>query len=109
MNGRAVRLGLGFVTLALMLAALYMVFVDVPTVIVSVRLWRTIHPAVLVTRQGGHGLQDPRMVTTLLVSLAAFTALFIWILCLRFVTLRMHTRLGALARSLALAEAAAQD
>ena len=43
------------------------------------------------------------------VGLAAFTALFIWILCLRFITLRMHTRLGALARSLALAEAAAQD
>ena len=41
----------------------------------SVRLWRTIHPAVLVTRQGGHGLEDPRMVATLLVSLAAFTAL----------------------------------
>ena len=31
MNGRAVRLGLGFVTLALMLAALYMVFDYVPT------------------------------------------------------------------------------
>ncbi len=83
--------------------------IDVPIVIVSVRLWRTIHPAVLVTRQGGHGLEDPRMVATLLVSLAAFTALFIWILCLRFVTLRMHTRLGALARTLALAEAAAHD
>jgi heme exporter protein C len=83
--------------------------IDVPIVIVSVRLWRTIHPAVLVTRQGGHGLEDPRMVATLLVALAAFTALFIWILCLRFVTLRMRTRLGALARSLALAEAAAQD
>src|ERR1700731_852990 len=82
---------------------------DIPIVIVSVRLWRTIHPAVLVTRQGGHGLEDPRMVATLLVALAAFTALFIWILCLRFVTLRMHTRLAALARSLALAEAAAHD
>ena len=31
--------------------------IDVPIVIVSVRLWRTIHPAVLVTRQGGHGLR----------------------------------------------------
>ena len=31
MNGRGVRLGLGLVTLALMLAALYMVFVYVPT------------------------------------------------------------------------------
>src|SRR5229473_8273906 len=41
---------------------------DVPLVIVSVRLWRTIHPAVIVTKQGGHGLQDPRMITTLLVA-----------------------------------------
>ncbi len=32
---------------------------DVPIIIVSVRLWRTIHPAVLVTRQGSHGLEDP--------------------------------------------------
>jgi heme exporter protein C len=82
---------------------------DVPIVIVSVRLWRTIHPAVLVTRQGGHGLQDPRMVATLLVALAAFTALFIWLLALRFATVRTRTRLGAISRSLALAEAAAQD
>ncbi len=35
---------------------------DVPVVILSVRLWRTIHPAVLVTRAGEHGLEDPRMV-----------------------------------------------
>ena len=81
---------------------------DVPIVIVSVRLWRTIHPAVLVTRQGGHGLEDPRMVATLLVALAAFTALFIWILCLRFMTLRLRTRLRALAGSLAMAELAAE-
>ena len=76
---------------------------DVPVVIVSVRLWRTIHPAVLVTRQGGHGLEDPRMVVTLLVSLAAFTLLFAWLLLLRFSELRMRTRLAALAREIALA------
>src|SRR5215472_825447 len=75
---------------------------DVPVVIVSVRLWRTIHPAVLVTRQGGHGLEDPRMVVTLLVSLAAFTLLFAWLLLLRFSELRMRTRLAALAREIAL-------
>lgn len=82
---------------------------DVPIVIVSVRLWRTIHPAVLVTRQGGHGLQDPRMIATLLVSLAAFTALFIWLLSLRFAMVRTHSRLRDLAHDLALAEAAAED
>jgi heme exporter protein C len=82
---------------------------DVPIIIVSVRLWRTIHPAVLVTRQGGHGLEDPRMVATLLVSMAAFTALFIWLLCLRFATLRTQTRLNQVARELGFAHAAAGD
>ena len=82
---------------------------DVPVIIVSVRLWRTIHPAVLVTRQGGHGLEDPRMVATLMVSMAAFTALFVWLLLLRFVTLRMRARLNHLAREVGLAQAAAGD
>jgi heme exporter protein C len=80
---------------------------DVPIVIASVRLWRTIHPAVLVTRQGGHGLEDPRMVATLLVSLAAFTALWAWILMLRFTQLRTRSRMGALALRLAFAGAGA--
>jgi heme exporter protein C len=83
--------------------------VDVPVVVVSVRLWRTIHPAVLVTRQGGHGLEDPRMEATLLVALAAFTALFIWLLILRFATLRMRNRIMTLERDLNLAHAAAGD
>jgi heme exporter protein C len=82
---------------------------DVPVIIVSVRLWRTIHPAVLVTRQGGHGLEDPRMLATLMVSMAAFTALFVWLLLLRFATLRMRARLNHLAREVGLAQAAAGD
>jgi heme exporter protein C len=77
---------------------------DVPVIVVSVRLWRTIHPAVLVTRQGGHGLEDPRMVATLLVSIAAFTLFAAWLLMLRFATLRTRTRLNELARHLALNE-----
>jgi heme exporter protein C len=82
---------------------------DVPVIIVSVRLWRTIHPAVLVTRQGGHGLEDPRMVATLLVSMAAFTALFAWLLMLRFATLRTRARLSRAATELGFAQAAAED
>ena len=82
---------------------------DVPVIIASVRLWRTIHPAVLVTKQGGHGLEDPRMIATLLVSLTAFTALFAWLLMLRFSQVRTHSRLQALAERLALAHAAAGD
>jgi heme exporter protein C len=82
---------------------------DVPVVIVSVRLWRTIHPAVLVTRQGGHGLQDPRMVATLLVAMAAFTGLFAWLLMLRFATLRIRTRLAIAERDFNMADAAASE
>jgi heme exporter protein C len=82
---------------------------DVPVIVVSVRLWRTIHPAVLVTRQGGHGLEDPRMVATLLVSMAAFTALFGWLLMLRFALLRARWRLECAAGELGLAAAAAGD
>lgn len=82
---------------------------DVPVVILSVRLWRTIHPAVLVTRSGSHGLQDPRMVITLLVSLAAFTVLFGWLLMLRFQQLRTRSRLTVIRRDVALIEAAAAD
>ncbi len=82
---------------------------DVPVIIVSVRLWRTIHPAVLVTKQGGHGLEDPRMVITLLVSLAAFTALFLWLLMLRVALLRAAARLRQLAGAIALANATLED
>jgi len=82
---------------------------DVPVVVLSVRLWRTIHPAVLVTRSGEHGLEDPRMVITLLVCLAAFTMLFAWMLLLRFYQLRMGTRLMIIRRDIALIEAAAGD
>jgi heme exporter protein C len=77
---------------------------DVPVVIVSVRLWRTIHPAVLVTRQGGHGLQDPRMVITLLVSITAFTLMFAWLLMLRLAILRTRTRIGEVAHKVSIAE-----
>jgi heme exporter protein C len=76
--------------------------VDVPVVIVSVRLWRTIHPAVLLTRQGEHGLEDPRMIATLLVAMGAFTIMFVWLLWLRLTTLRLATRVAALRKDLAL-------
>src|SRR5271169_4638310 len=82
---------------------------DVPIIIVSVRLWRTIHPAVLVTRQGSHGLEDPRMIATLMVAMAAFTVLFLWLFWLRFATLRTRARLLRLRLKLALVQAAASD
>src|SRR6266436_1850707 len=73
---------------------------DVPIIIVSVRLWRTIHPAVLLTRQGGHGLEDSRMIAALLISIAAFTVLFIWLLLLRVGIVRNRSRLMSLRHEL---------
>jgi heme exporter protein C len=81
---------------------------DVPVIIVSVRLWRTIHPAVLVTRGGSHGLEDPRMVITLLISVAAFTVLFLWLLLLRIGLLRTAGRAHLLAREISLLDAAGE-
>lgn len=76
--------------------------IDVPVIIISVRLWRTIHPAVLLTRSGEHGLQDPRMIATLLVSGLAFGVMFVWLLMLRLAVLRANSRLFAMRRDLAL-------
>jgi hypothetical protein len=49
------------------------------------------------------------MVVTLLVSLAAFTALFGWLLMLRFQQLRTRSRLFTIRREVALMEARAGD
>ena len=48
-------------------------FIDVPIVFLSIRWWRTIHPNVL--QKGGGGLA-PEMITTLLISVVAFSLLY---------------------------------
>lgn len=73
---------------------------DIPLIIASTRLWRTIHPAVLRTREGGSGLTDPSMVTTLMICMAAFTLLFLWLWALRASTLSMSERVDFLEREL---------
>jgi heme exporter protein C len=78
---------------------------DIPLIVISVRLWRTIHPAVLVTRSGEHGLEDPRMLQTLAVSMLAISALSAWLFWLRLKTLRAKSRLFELRRMLATAQA----
>ncbi len=52
-------------------------FIDVPIVFMSVRWWRTIHP-VVVDAQGMN--MTPEMLQTLLVSVAAFTLLYFYLL-----------------------------
>jgi heme exporter protein C len=53
--------------------------VDIPIINRSVYWWRTIHPAVLVTREGSSGLGDPRMQATLGLCFLAFFLLFVWL------------------------------
>lgn len=61
-------------------------FISVPITFLSIRLWRTIHPAVIGTAsdtaQGGFDMSG-NMVTALLFSLATFTLLYFVLLHLR--------------------------
>jgi len=75
--------------------------IDVPIVQRSVYWWRTIHPAVLVTREGGHGLQDPRMQFTLILCFIAFFLLGAWLLWVRLESGRVHDEAEALRMRLA--------
>ncbi len=54
-------------------------FIDVPIVALAIQLWRTQHPRALIFEGG----LAPEMLATLLVSLAAFTTLFIVLLRVR--------------------------
>ena len=55
-------------------------FVDVPVVFMSIRWWRTIHPVVIKSRDIGLA---PQMLVTMIISLIAFTFLYIWLFSLR--------------------------
>ncbi len=65
-------------------------FVDVPIVFLSARLWRSIHPVVITA--GSIGMA-PAMVTALLVSMAAFAALWGILLHQRSRTLALAERI----------------
>lgn len=69
---------------------------DVPIINKSVHWWRTIHPAVLVTREGTYGLSDPRMQLTLLLSFIAIFLLGAWLLWMRFESARLRDEVEAL-------------
>lgn len=58
----------------------------IPLVILATRIFHTIHPQVINNPQGG--IDDPRMVTALLVSLGAFLPLLLWLWALKFAELR---------------------
>ena len=52
-------------------------FIDVPIVFLSIRWWRTIHPNVL--QKGGGGLH-PDMLKSLIISVIAFTFLYLMLM-----------------------------
>jgi heme exporter protein C len=59
-------------------------FIDVPIVIVSARLWRSISPVLFQeTAQGFTFGLTPEMVQTLMVSITAMLLLFFWLLAQR--------------------------
>jgi len=68
-------------------------WIDVPIVFLSIWLWRTVHPRLLTS----HGFDmDSRMVTALMISLAAITLLYVTLLVLRAGTLDIAAEVTAL-------------
>jgi heme exporter protein C len=71
---------------------------DIPIIMVSVRLLRGIHPAVLTRNEGGSGLVDPWMRAGLGVSALALILLATWLVALRVRTARLADEVAVLRR-----------
>jgi heme exporter protein C len=71
---------------------------DIPVIMVSVRLMRGMHPAVIVRKEGGTGLADPAMQATLITSAVAFMLLAWWLVALRARQARLADEVAALRR-----------
>jgi len=74
---------------------------DIPIIMVSVRLLRGIHPAVIARNEGGSGLVDPWMRLALLVSSVALILLGVWLMQLRIRVGRLTDEVAALRREAA--------
>jgi len=72
--------------------------IDIPIINRSVYWWRTIHPAVLITREGGSGLGDPRTRLTLEICFLAFLLLFVWLVRIRNQSVHLRDRLEDMRR-----------
>ena len=69
---------------------------DIPLLILAIRLWRGIHPAVMLSDDPDAGIKDPLMIWTFLVSMLALGLLFAWLVWLRVRYERIDARLAAL-------------
>lgn len=56
---------------------------DIPLLVLAIRLWRGVHPAVMISDDPEAGLRDPTMVWALVVSGIALALLFTWLVSLR--------------------------
>ena len=72
---------------------------DIPLIMVSVRLLRGIHPAVITRNEGGSGLVDPWMRVGLVVSALALVLLAAWLIALRMRGARLAEEVAALRRA----------
>src|SRR5690349_14993145 len=73
---------------------------DIPLIVVSVRLLRGIHPAVIARNDGGTGLVDPWMRIGLVVSAVALLLLAAWLTTLRVRSARLEEEVTMLRRRL---------
>ena len=71
---------------------------DIPIIMISVRLLRGIHPAVIARNEGGSGLVDPWMRTGLVVSAVAILLLAAWLIRLRADGARLAEEVALLRR-----------
>src|SRR3989441_6865160 len=71
---------------------------DIPIILVSVRLLRGMHPAVIARNEGGSGLVDPWMRIALVVSAVALILVGSWLMQLRVRASRLAEGMAALRR-----------
>ena len=71
---------------------------DIPIIMVSVRLLRGMHPAVIARNEGGSGLVDPWMRIALVVSAVALILVGSWLMQLRVRASRLAEEMVALRR-----------
>lgn len=69
---------------------------DIPLLVLAIRLWRGIHPAVMLSEDPDAGIKDPMMTWTFLMAMVALGLLFAWLVWLRVRYERIDERLAAL-------------
>lgn len=68
----------------------------IPLLVAAIRLWRGIHPAVMIAKDPDAGLKDPSMLWALAVANVALALLFAWLVSLRTRILHIEQDVAAL-------------